>query len=453
MNEKEPNRTSGAPDMPPLFEEDPTQDMSAFIQSVMDSIGDEDVSVDDTPTKKVPGSDPEPTRPIPTTRPIPNTGTIREKTNMKKRRRIPAFLRALIYIFVVGLLALVLAMFAWDCALDVLALTKPDREVTVTVTNTDTIDTITQKLYESDLIDHQWLFKLYCKFSHADQKIDPGVYTLNNLFDYHALVNGMMETAVTRDSVKVTIPEGYECDRIFHLLEDKGVCSYEDLTKTAANYEFSYEFLAELPYGSVNRLEGYLFPDTYEFYVGDDAVNVFRKFLNNFERKIDTLSMEENLLLLNANLRQKMEENNFTEEQIQAGMIDEQKLVIVASIIEKETAGASESGAIASVIYNRLCSNLYPLLQIDATIQYVLPERKEVLSQEDLQIDSPYNTYRYPGLTPGPIANPGLESLRAALNPNNTTFFFYALDKNGWHHFSSSYFDHQEFLEGLNEAE
>ena len=430
-------------DYPPIPKDE--QEVTDFIQSVMDAISEEGEITDPTPTQRIP------TQAIKT---VPESGTADRPAapkKKKKKHRIPAFLRAILYLFTVVLLALALAIFAWNCALDVLALTKPDREVSVTITSSDTIDDVTQKLYDSNLIEYPWLFKLYCKFSHAERKIDPGVYTLNNLFDYHALVNGMIETAETHDSAKVTIPEGYECKQIFKLLEEKGICSYADLAKTAANHVFDYDFLADLPYGSETRLEGYLFPDTYEFYLDDDPVNVLRKFLNNFKRKYDILMSEGSIETLNDMLRQKMEENNFTEEQIQAGMMDFGKLVTVASIIEKETAGASESGKIASVIYNRLCSNLYPLLQIDATVQYILDERKDVLTQEDLQIDSLYNTYRYPGLTPGPIANPGLDSLRAALNPENTTYYFYALNKNGWHHFSSTYYDHQDFLEGLEE--
>ena len=435
------------PETPKIPESE--EEVTAFITSVLESISDEPVA-DESPTQRIATQyidTPEYTRQIQSFDERPER---KQKQKKQRRHRLPAALRAVLYLLFVVLFSFLLAIFAWNCALDVLALTKPDREVTITISDTDSIEDVTQKLYDNQLIDYPWLFRIYCKYSHAERKIDPGVYTLNNLFDYHALVNGMIATAETHDSAKVTIPEGFECRQIFKLLEEKQICSYEELADCAANHEFDYEFLKDLPYGSPNRLEGYLFPDTYEFYLDDDPVNVLRKFLNNFERKYNRLMEEGSLEDLNASLRTKMEANGFTEEQISAGMITPYKLIVVASIIEKETAGASESGKIASVIYNRLCSNLYPLLQIDATVQYILDERKEILSQDDLAIDSPFNTYRNPGLTPAPISNPGLESMRAALIPEVTDYYFYALAKNGWHHFSSSYFDHQAFLEGLN---
>ena len=117
--------------------------------------------------------------------------------------------------------------------------------------------------------------------------------------------------------------------------------------------------------------------------------------------------------------------------------------------MEKETAKTSESASIASVIYNRLCSKLYPCLQIDATIQYVLDERKEVLSNADKSIISPYNTYTNAGLPAGPIANPGINSIRAALYPADTEYYFYALGSDGVHKFSKTYYEHQDFLASL----
>ncbi len=373
----------------------------------------------------------------------------KQMPNDKNRKpRLKPAQRALIYVFCVITASVLLAIFAWCCALDVLALTKPDREVTVTVRENDTVADVTDMLYDEGLIEYKWLFRLYCAFAHAENKIDPGVYTLNNLFDYHALVNGLIGTADTRETETVTIPEGYECEQIFELLDEKGVCSYDELVETAANYEFDYAFLSHLDYGEKNRLEGYLFPDTYEFYLNEDAVTVLKKFLNNFEAKFNE-ELLASLDTLNASLRAKMEANGFSEEEIQENLMDERKIVIVASLIEKETAGEAESANIASVIYNRLCSDVYPCLQIDATIQYVLEERKQTLTAEDLAINSPYNTYTNPGLTPGPIANPGLASLKAALNPAQTDYYFYALDTDGTHHFSSTYYEHKAFLESL----
>ena len=374
-----------------------------------------------------------------------------EEDEKPQRARLSPGLRVLLYVCCVLTASVLLAVATWTCADDVLALTKPDRTMTVTVAEGASIDDVTQELHDNGLIKYPWLFKFYCWYSHAERKIEPGTYTLNNIYDYHALVNAMRETSQQRATVEVTIPEGYECKDIFETLEQQGVCSVEKLEQAAAEYEFDYDFLSALPYGDKNRLEGYLFPDTYQFYVGDDAENVIGKFLSNFDRKL-TPELREAVSGVNEMISAKMTENGFTEQEIANSMLDLHDIIIVASLIEKETAKTSESASIASVIYNRLCSKLYPCLQIDATIQYALPERKEVLSDADKSLISPYNTYTNAGLPAGPIANPGINSIRAALYPAETNYYFYALNKNGVHTFSETYYEHQEVLAEVEQS-
>lgn len=364
------------------------------------------------------------------------------------KKRLSAGWRVFIYVTCVLIASAVLAIVGWKCADDVCALTKPDREVTVTVSDTDSIDDVTKTLKREGLIEYPWLFQFYCWLSHAEEKVDPGTYTLNSRYDYHALVSGMISTSANRATVTVTVPEGYDCEQIFALLEKDGVCTKAALEDTAADHAFDYEFLSGLEYGENNRLEGYLFPDTYEFYVGEEPVNVLDKFLKNFDKKFDS-EMRAAIDDLNASLREKMKAEGFSDGEVADGMMDLHKVVTVASLIEKETASTSESTTISSVIYNRLCSKTYPLLEIDATVLYALGEHKAELSTSDLMVDSPYNTRKYPGLPIGPIANPGISSLKAALYPEDTRYYFYALDTDGKHHFSETYEEHQEFLDEL----
>ena len=366
----------------------------------------------------------------------------------KRQPRLPSGIRVLLYVCCVLAVSVLLAVAAWRCADDVLSLTKDDTEVSVTVPDGATISQIAAELKGKNLVRYEWLFKAYCWISHAESKIEPGTYTLSGKYDYHALVANMIEASPDRAVVSVTIPEGYECKDIFALLDENGVCSYNALTETAATYEFDYEFLQDVAYGSENRLEGYLFPDTYEFYVGDDPENVIDKFLRNFNNKF-TEDLYTALDELNVRLAEQMRANGFTEPEITAAKLSLNDLITVASLVEKETAKTSESASIASVIYNRLCSKLYPCLEIDATIQYALGERKEVLSNADKGVISPYNTYTNAGLPAGPIANPGMSSIRAALYPSETKYFFYALGADGVHHFSETYYEHQNFLDEL----
>ena len=366
----------------------------------------------------------------------------------KKRPRLPSGIRVLLYVCCVLAVAVLLAVAVWRCADDVLSLTKEDAEVTVSIPDGATISQIAGELKSKGLVRYETLFKFYCWASHAEKTIEPGTYTLNSRYDYHALVSNMIEASPDRAVVEVTIPEGYECEDIFRLLEADGVCSYQDLADTAASYEFAYDFLQEIPYGSENRLEGYLFPDTYQFYMSDDPANVIDKFLRNFDNKF-TDDLYDALDALNDRLAQRMRTNGFTETEITDGRLSLYDLITVASLVEKETAKTSESASIASVIYNRLCSKLYPCLEIDATIQYALAERKEVLSNADKGVISPYNTYTNAGLPAGPIANPGMNSIRAALYPAETNYYFYALNADGVHHFSETYYEHQNVLAEL----
>ena len=363
--------------------------------------------------------------------------------------RLPGPIRVLLYVCCVLAASVLLAVFAWKCADEVCAFTAEEETVTVTVPENATMSQVTDILMDKGLIHYRWLFSLYCMISGAEAKIDPGTYELNTIYDYHALINGMIATAENRATVEVTIPEGYEADDIFTLLEEKGVCTVDKLQEAAANYEFDYDFLKDLDYGDYRRLEGYLFPDTYEFYMDDDPENVLAKFLRNFNNKI-TDEMYAALTELNTDLEAKMEKAGFTEAEIADAQLTFHDIIIVASLVEKETYRSSESGLIASVIYNRLCSKTYPCLNIDATIQYVLPERKEILTNADKAVISPYNTYTNAGLPIGPISNPGITSIRAALYPMETSYYFYASDPDAINHkFFETGYEYQSYLDSL----
>ena len=161
----------------------------------------------------------------------------------KKRPRLPSGIRVLLYVCCVLAVAVLLAVAVWRCADDVLSLTKEDAEVTVSIPDGATISQIAGELKSKGLVRYETLFKFYCWASHAEKTIEPGTYTLNSRYDYHALVSNMIEASPDRAVVEVTIPEGYECEDIFRLLEADGVCSYQDLADTAASYEFAYDFL------------------------------------------------------------------------------------------------------------------------------------------------------------------------------------------------------------------
>jgi UPF0755 protein len=346
-----------------------------------------------------------------------------------------------------------LGRFVWVCAADVLAFGRVEKDVVFTITAGDSVDSVADRLSREGLIKYPSLFKLYCQLAKAEVggKISTGTFTLNTLYDYHALVSGMSSTSSYRETVKVVIPEGYTCAQIFKLLEEKGVCTAEVLEAYCMESEFSsYWFLEDVQKGTKYCLEGFLFPDTYQFYTDSTPQLVFIKLLNRFEDIFDD-EMRSTLDTLNENLTKMYKEHGYNQSFIEERLLTVKDLITVASIIEKETAYSGESQNIASVIYNRLTNpGEYPKLNIDATIVYALGGKTD-LTPEDMAFDSPYNTYLYEGLPPGPISNPGLYSLKAALLPTDTNYHFYALDTSGEanvHRFFETYEEHLDFLQG-----
>ena len=350
---------------------------------------------------------------------------------------IPQIAVTCVWLAIILVTGLTLGRMLWVCAADILAFGREDKMVTVTVYESDSMEDIIEKLHKADLIRYPGLFKLYADLAVEEGEIKPGIWDLNTMYDYHALVN-MMSPSSSRTVVEdVLIPEGFTCRQIFSLLEENRICTAKDLAEYAANGELKeYWFLENVERGYEYCLEGFLFPDTYDFYKNSNPRDVLEKLLDNFEFRF-TEEMKAQLDTLNQNVTQ--------------GTFDIHKAVIVASMIEKETAANEESPKVASVIYNRLFNwgGNPAFLNIDASIVYAL-DGKTDLTAEDLKVESPYNTYTNTGLTPGAIANPGLASLKAALNPESTNFYFYVLNPaEGRHKFSTTLDEHNTFIASL----
>ena len=346
------------------------------------------------------------------------------------------------FIFVVSV-SIILACLAWSAATDVLALKSDNVEATVTLAKdsfdyydyeekTEDGETITKKAHEADIgyvanqlkdagiIKYKWLFKLYCSFSHADQKLDPGTYELKSAYDYRALIMKMQSGSGAMVTLQITFPEGYTMRDIFKKLDSEGVCDYDELMDAAANATFNYAFLEGTEKGDASRLEGFLFPDTYEFYEGMPASSAINKLLEGFHYK------------LTAEMLEWQAESGYSMREI----------ITIASMIEKEAADNADRYKIASVIYNRLKKD-WPL-QIDSTTLYEYPDHEGAPTKDMLNKDTPYNTRINKGLPPTPICSPGISSIKAALQPEDTNYMFYALNStSGKHEYftNSSAFD------------
>ena len=344
----------------------------------------------------------------------------------RSRRRSAGSSVGFAAMYVIGVIgvSILLACIGWIAANDVLALNKPEKEVVFTITSEDTFNDVVDHLEEEGLIEYKLLFKLFASFTHGKDKVTMGTYTLNTDMDYRALLSGMSIYSSSRAEVTITIPEGYTLAQIFQLLEDKGISTVEDLNEAAANHDYAFSFLQDIPLGDATRLEGFLYPDTYNFYTPHDPVYAINKMLVNFDAKYTD------------DLRQQVADSGYSIREI----------LTIASMIERETDG-SDRGKIASVIYNRLNNpnaGTVGYLQIDATLAYI--NGGKVPTAADKEIDSPYNTYKYKGLPPAPIANPGLEAIKAALAPESTNYFYYALGDDEKHHFFKTYDEMQSFM-------
>lgn len=356
-------------------------------------------------------------------------------------------LGGIMYFVFVLCVSVVLASLAWMAVSDALALNKSGFTAEVTLPSSiftsETVDTfdengnktgtkrvthaeigyVANELKEAGLIEYKWLFEAFCKLSTADEKISPGTYDLSSSFDYRALIKNMRPGSGAAMTIKVTIPEGFTMRQIFERLEENEVCSYDDLMEAATNATFNYSFLDGTEPGDPNRLEGFLYPDTYEFYVGMQASSAINKLLETFYYKqtADMLKMAE------------------------YRGITMHDVVVMASLIEKEAANDDERPIISSVIYNRFNAGMS--LGLESAMLYVHPEHEGLPTAEMMEEDSPYNLNKNLGLPPTAICSPGMPSINAALNPADTQYYYFMLDnETGAHRFFTNYNDFYNFV-------
>ena len=346
----------------------------------------------------------------------------RQKLKKKGQRR-----RFTLWLAFVLITSAILAGVGWLLANDMCSFNKAPVETTIEITRDDNLNTIATKLHDEGLIKYKWFFKAFGRLRHAESRIGIGTYAVDSDMDYDALINRMSNknASLTANTVKISIPEGYNVRQIIALMDKYGVNTAEKLTDAAMNSDFNYSFIDNNKKGDLTRLEGYLFPDTYEFFVDEDPTHALSRLLDNFNTKMSD------------ELMQKVEASGYSLNQI----------LTIASLIEKETDGTDQRD-IASVIYNRLQkpSETAGLLQIDASLLYGLPDHTGAITNADKAVDTPYNLYLHKGLPPTAIANPGSAALKAAMDPNDTDYYYYALGTDGKHHFSKTLSEHNAFV-------
>lgn len=292
---------------------------------------------------------------------------------------------------------------------------------------------IAARLYEQGLINNELVFRIYVHRHNLAQGFIAGQYKLSPAMKLEEITEKIRAGDVYYETIWFTIPEGYRVEIIAGRLQDKNLADRSEFLEIAADpppdFKEEFPFLGDIdPEGVKYLLEGYLFPDTYEVYSDANLEEIVKMMLRRTDR------------IINEEYRQRLEDTGLSLHEI----------MTIASLIEREARVDHERAIISGVIYNRL--EIGQLLQIDATIQYILGETKEFLTYDDLEVESPYNTYRNEGLPPGPIAAPGEASLKAALYPEDTDYYYYnyKYDDSGEHYFSRTY---QEHLENVRRAE
>lgn len=284
-------------------------------------------------------------------------------------------------------------------------------EVYIEIEKGETLNDIARKLRDNDIIDNETLFKLWARITGNSGKLKAGRYA----FRKHSGVRTTLKTLVEGKSlgISVTIPEGYTLREIAELFECEAGINKEQFLSLAQDTVY----IRKLGF-KAKSLEGFLYPDTYLIYYGIDPSTVIEAMVSRF---FEIFSDE------------------FKQRSLDIGLSMEEA-VILASIVEKEAKVESEKFIISSVYHNRLEKG--KLLESCATIQYILPERKGRLLYKDLKIDSPYNTYIYPGLPPGPICSPSITAIRAALWPAETDYLYFVAKGDGTHIFSKTLKEH-----------
>ncbi|MEA4921282.1 MAG: endolytic transglycosylase MltG [Clostridiaceae bacterium] len=337
---------------------------------------------------------------------------------VKKKHRSFSLSSTLTYILFVLGVSFVLSTVAILVSNDMFGLVQDDTPVTVTLEKGESLWQVASTLKEAGLIDYKWAFRLYAALKQVDS-FSTGEFDIASNMDYGQIISELRRTNTSTETVTITIPEGYTINQIAELMEKGRVCGESEFIDTANKYDFSHDFLVDIPKAE-NRLEGYLFPDTYDFFVNERPVSIINKMLNNFDNKYTDEMMK------------LMKEHGYTISEV----------VNIASLIEKEAKLASEQATISGVIHNRLNNpDKYPYLDIDASLLYVIGH-KETITSEDLETDSPYNLRKSKGLPPTAICNPGIGALLAAISPQSHSYYYYVAKGDGSHIFSKTLEEH-----------
>lgn len=340
------------------------------------------------------------------------------------KRRGSHWFTAIIMVLITIGGCLFLSVFILQSASDLFGLNQPDKQIEVNVPEKNTLASISAMLYSKGVISQPFTFRVYAGLKLDEENIKSGDYIMNSNYGYDQIISALITGNTQKEEVRVTFIEGWTLYEIAVKLEENKVCSADEfLDYMNRSRDIDYEFMNQVPIDALryNRLEGYAFPDTYDFYVGEEVPSVADKFLNNLNKRITE------------DMRARMREMNLS--------FDE--TLILASIVQKEAGNRLEMGMVSSVFQNRLAAtDAYPRLQSDVTIHYVEKFIKPFLDRENQPLYDAYNTYVCEGLPVGPICNPGLDAIDAVLNPDKSGYYYFVTDDAGTYYYAKNLQQH-----------
>ena len=349
----------------------------------------------------------------------------RKKKKGKKYKKQTGCMKTMIYICVVCCISIFLAAFALTALNDMFGVVKDDIKISVEIPKGATTKDIADILKEHNIISQKLTFRIYCKLAKVDGTFQYGMYVLNAKDGYEGTVAKLQKTAPQKDGIEITIIEGTKLEEIVDKLVEAGVSNRE---KLYAALKDTYDSKAATAIDPAEHrrylLEGYLFPAKYEFNKGEPEATTVKRFLNALDARLTDAHY------------QRAEELGMTMDQV----------ITLASIIQLEAGKKEEMVKVSSVFHNRLKSGEFPGLQSDVTCWYPYDKRSDLPEglQSQFYNENPYNTYKIKGLPPGPICNPGMDAIEAALYPNDTDYTYFVTDKNGKYYYASSYAEHKK---------
>lgn len=345
----------------------------------------------------------------------------------------------------VALVGAMLAMFLLVGVNDMMAINRPDEnKVTVSIPENPTLNDVSAALWEKGVIKEENFFNLYAVLTKSQDDFTQGTYTMKTNMDYEAIINYLQSTQNRTDIVKITVTEGMNVNEIAEMLVKKDVLpdTKEFLKLCNSDYfDEDYSFIGSIknPEKRYYKLEGYLFPDTYECYHNEDPKLTITRMLNDFETRVySDQNVEGYSKAQNISKLIKKDKN-----------LSLNKVLTLASIIQAEAADADDMYYISSILHNRLTyDSSYGVrkLGLDSTKYYPYRSKKKIPDSEKKTFKSTYNTYNFNGLPPGPICNPGMEAILAAIYPNDTDYLYFCHDKKGKPYYASDLWTHNYHL-------